>query len=193
MSRSATCAAGRKAPASSRRDSNECHRRPRDAGPPPFGRILARGESAGLWRRLKPFGGGTMGTMSRLRACRSLLALVVAMLLATAQPISAVPGGGQPDRTAPVTQARGLPASGWASGDVTVTLSATDSGSGVAYTRFSVDGSAPQTYTTPLAFTTEGTSTIKYWSVDKASPANVEATKTALVRIDRVAPALTLT
>ncbi len=76
---------------------------------------------------------------------------------------------------------------GWQAVPVGVTLTAADSGSGVAATRFRLNGSAAATYAGPVSASAEGTNTLQYWSVDAAG--NVEATKTATVLIDTVAPA----
>src|SRR5262249_36527082 len=92
------------------------------------------------------------------------------------------------DLTAPATTASTLP--DWSNGDVTLTLSATDSLSGVAGTFFTVDGGATQSGTSVL-LTDEGVHTVTFWSVDNA--ANVDATHTASVRSDKTAPSITVT
>lgn len=89
------------------------------------------------------------------------------------------------DRTAPVTTAN-APAN-WTNADVTVTLSADDALSGVAETRYTVDGGAEQVGTS-VPFTAEGTYELSYWSVDEAG--NAETPKTATIRIDRTAPTI---
>ncbi|KIL38335.1 hypothetical protein SD70_27070 [Gordoniibacillus kamchatkensis] len=89
------------------------------------------------------------------------------------------------DTTAPVT-ANNAPA-GWVNKDVTVTLTASDSGSGVASTCYTVDGGAVQEGTS-VVITAEGKHVISYWSVDKAG--NVESPHTAVVQIDKTAPTL---
>ena len=74
-----------------------------------------------------------------------------------------------------------------------IRLSATDTQSGVAVIRYTLDGSDPTlsspTYTAP--FTVSTTTTVKYRAWDNAG--NVEATKTQLVRIDTVAPTVAIT
>ena len=67
-----------------------------------------------------------------------------------------------------------------------MTLSATDALSGVASTYYSLNGGAATTYTAPVALTTDGTTTVKYWSVDRAG--NTETSKTATALIDMTAP-----
>ncbi|TLM71587.1 MAG: hypothetical protein FDZ70_08840, partial [Actinobacteria bacterium] len=92
------------------------------------------------------------------------------------------------DTLAPVTTASGVPA-GWASAPVTVTLSAADATSGVAWTRYRVGSGAVQTYTAPFAVSAPGTTTVYFWSADNAG--NAETTGTATVRIDTLAPVTT--
>jgi hypothetical protein len=75
------------------------------------------------------------------------------------------------DLTAPTT-------SGSASGG-TVTLSASDSLSGVKATYYTVDGGAPQTYTAPFTVAAGQQHTVRYWSVDKAG--NQEAARSLTV------------
>ena len=64
-------------------------------------------------------------------------------------------------------------------------MTASDSGSGVAATNYTVDGGAQQTGTT-FALTTEGIHSIAYWSVDNTG--NIEAKQTATIKIDKTAP-----
>ncbi|MBA4370975.1 MAG: hypothetical protein C0418_05280 [Coriobacteriaceae bacterium] len=93
------------------------------------------------------------------------------------------------DTTPPVTSVSGVPG-GWSSTDVTVTLTATDTGgSGVASTWYSLDGGAPQLYTLPFGLSTPGTTTVACWSIDVA--ANTETSHSADVRIDKTPPATT--
>jgi hypothetical protein len=92
------------------------------------------------------------------------------------------------DLTAPSTSASSAP--DWSNTSVTVTLSATDTLSGVAATHFTVDGGGVQTGTS-VVLSTEGIHTVNYWSVDNAG--NTEATHTATVKIDLSAPSITVT
>ena len=76
----------------------------------------------------------------------------------------------------------------------TVTLTPTDGGSGVAATYYTTDGSTPTTGSsqgTSIALSSDGTYTIKYFSVDKVG--NTESVKTAgtTICIDKTAPAPT--
>jgi peptidoglycan/xylan/chitin deacetylase (PgdA/CDA1 family) len=83
--------------------------------------------------------------------------------------------------------------SGWHTASVNVSLSAVDSGgSGVAFIRYTTDGSDPSfsgpVYSSP--FTVASTTTVKYRAWDNAG--NVEATNAQLVQIDTTAPQITL-
>ena len=91
------------------------------------------------------------------------------------------------DKTAPVTAASGVPA-GWSNANVAVTLTpASDGKSPIASTQYRLQGSAAwTTYAGAFTVSAEGASTYEYRSTDGA--ANVEATKTLTVRIDKTAP-----
>ena len=95
------------------------------------------------------------------------------------------------DTIAPITTASGLP-DGWSKNPVSVELTATDVGYGVDKTYYRIDSGETTTYADPISITAEGATELEYWSVDRATPANVEATKTATVRIDKTAPAVSL-
>jgi cytochrome c len=97
---------------------------------------------------------------------------------------------GLPDTTAPTTThtlAPPAPASGWHTGDVTLTL-ATEAG---ATTQYKLGGGAFQSYTAPVTLSDEGTTTVTYRSTD--ADGNVEADKTVTVKIDKTAPTSTAT
>ncbi len=74
----------------------------------------------------------------------------------------------------------------WHKDPVTVTLAATDAGSGVAVTEYRVDGGSWQTYATGFSVDTEGDHTVQFYSVDRMG--NQESTQTAHVKIDMTAP-----
>jgi uncharacterized lipoprotein YddW (UPF0748 family) len=101
-----------------------------------------------------------------------------------------------PDILAPQTSAAVTPATpdgqnGWYKTAPTITLSANDNCAGVSATEYSTDGGETwQTYSAPFAFSTEGTTTILYRSMDRA--ANSETAKSVTLKIDTSAPALTL-
>jgi hypothetical protein len=59
--------------------------------------------------------------------------------------------------------------------DVTVTLNATDTESGVDRTMYNLDNAGWTRYTTPFIVSNNGTHTVQYYSVDKAG--NIETTK----------------
>jgi N-acetyl-beta-hexosaminidase len=99
------------------------------------------------------------------------------------------------DTTAPTTSIRcnGSACPTWLNASATISLSSTDTQSGVASIHYTTDGSTPTlsspTYTAP--FTLSATTTVKYRAWDNAG--NVEATKTQLIQIDTVAPAVAIT
>jgi hypothetical protein len=90
------------------------------------------------------------------------------------------------DRTAPTTAISG-DSNEWTTGDVTVSLTASDNLSGVASTTYAVDGSAPQTGRS-FTLSDDGDHTVTFYSTDRAG--NVEAARTAHVRIDKTAPTI---
>lgn len=87
------------------------------------------------------------------------------------------------DQTPPVTTDDAK--AGWHNSAQTVTLAATDDGTGVIRTFYSVDG-APYAEGRTIAVESEGVHTIRYYSIDAAG--NEEAVRTATVRIDRSGP-----
>jgi hypothetical protein len=94
------------------------------------------------------------------------------------------------DSTPPVSTiaCNGSPCAGWYGSPVTVSLSATDSGAGVAFIRYTTDGSDPSAaspqYSGP--FTVNATTTVKYAAWDTVG--NAEATKSQAVQIETAAP-----
>jgi len=89
------------------------------------------------------------------------------------------------DSTAPVTQAD-VP--GVTVGqDTTITLTATDVGSGVQATYFTIDGGAQQSGAS-IRVPADGPHTLAYWSVDWAG--NVESKHTATVSLDKTPPVI---
>jgi hypothetical protein len=95
------------------------------------------------------------------------------------------------DATAPTTTASVSPptpdlANGWRSGSATVTLSASDGTSGVASTKYSIDGGSTQTYSAPFTISSEGSHTVSYWSTDNAG--NQESAQSLTVKLDLNAP-----
>ena len=90
------------------------------------------------------------------------------------------------DLTPPVTTLEAAP--GWAAVDRSLTLAATDNLSGVAVTRFRVDGGVLQDGDL-VALTEPGRHAVEYWSVDRAG--NQEVPRTAVLVLDRQAPTVT--
>lgn len=92
------------------------------------------------------------------------------------------------DVTVPSTTSSGID-NAWHNSPVTVTLTATDTTSGINKTYYSIDGSNPAVvYASPFTISNEGVYTVKYYSTDKAG--NSEAVKTApyQVKIDKTSP-----
>ena len=80
-------------------------------------------------------------------------------------------------------------ATGYYRSAVSVTLSATDAGSGVASIRYTTDGSTPSATTGTSysgSFSVASTATVRYRAFDNAG--NAESVNTALIQIDSVAP-----
>ena len=96
------------------------------------------------------------------------------------------------DEAAPVTTATTDPAAGangWFTGPVSVSLSATDEGTGVDRTEYTVDGGAWTPYTEPFTVSGDKAHQVQYRSVDKNG--NVEEAKSLAVSIDATAPLTT--
>jgi len=102
------------------------------------------------------------------------------------------------DMTAPVTTATLDPAvpngeRGWYISDVTVTLAASDPdladgspGSGVASTKYRVNGGAWEDYADPFVVGTEGWNQVDFYSTDVAG--NVETAKNVRFKLDKTPP-----
>jgi hypothetical protein len=110
---------------------------------------------------------------------------------------SATVGGIKIDRTAPVTTAS-VPAplaTGWYAGPVTVTLDAQDGLSGVAATRYSVDGGATRPYTDAFDVSAPGKHTVRFWSTDVAGNTEDSDGDAHVIafKIDDIAPTTTVT
>jgi hypothetical protein len=103
------------------------------------------------------------------------------------------------DTVPPTTTISASPASnamGWNNSDVTITLNASDSGTGVQDINITLTGaqSGSKTVTgstTTFSITTEGQTTVSYYSVDNAG--NTEAAKTVTIFLDKTPPVTTAT
>ena len=120
-----------------------------------------------------------MGEGSGLHASKVVSDLAGNTIAADSSPVDI-------DRTAPTTGISGA-SKGWSNGTVTVTLSPSDNLSGVATTRYSIDGGSTVSGTT-LQLSSEGDHSISFFSTDKAG--NTEAAQTARVKIDKTAPTI---
>lgn len=99
------------------------------------------------------------------------------------------------DATPPVTEILLEPAfpnglDGWYVSPVTVALVATDEGTGVARTEYSLDGGPWQEYQHPFPVTADGRHTIRFRSVDQAG--NAEPVREAALAIDATPPVVTI-
>jgi hypothetical protein len=80
---------------------------------------------------------------------------------------------------------------GWYSTTPSFTLSASDSGSGVASTKYQIDGGITHTYTGSPVEIADGQHTVSYWSVDNAGNTETAHT-TGTIKVDTVAPTSSL-
>ncbi|TYC21298.1 DUF1349 domain-containing protein [Micromonospora sp. MP36] len=96
------------------------------------------------------------------------------------------------DATAPETTVtyEAANGAGWHRGDIAVTLTATDSTSGIAATEYQLDGGAWTAYTGPVIVSGDGSHELAYRSTDKAGNVEVAATKT--FKIDGIAPSVSI-
>ena len=96
------------------------------------------------------------------------------------------------DTTAPLTQATGsgtVGTNGWYRSAVQVSLAAADNLSGVQTIFYKLDGGTTKTYTTAFSVSGNGSHTVNFWSVDKAT--NTETTRTLAINIDSNTPGVT--
>ncbi len=131
---------------------------------------------------------GTAGTPSTQVTVDTALSKMVLPIVGGAAKARA---SGLTDEAAPASSASA--SGGWIA-TKTVTLTAADGdGSGVASIAYSLDGGAPTTVTGDHASVTvgEGVTTLRFAATDRAG--NTEAERAVTVRVDTVAPALTLT
>ncbi|KAA0548785.1 hypothetical protein FZW96_06915 [Bacillus sp. BGMRC 2118] len=91
------------------------------------------------------------------------------------------------DKTAPVTVSNVTEE--WANEDVVVTLTSTDEHSGLSATYFSINGS-PYQQGTMFTVKQEGVNTVSFFTTDRVG--NREQAQTAVVKIDKTAPELSM-
>lgn len=104
------------------------------------------------------------------------------------------PQAASPSGTPPVTTASlSGPTendSGWYTGSVTVTLTATATGgASVANTYYTIDGGSQETYSGPFTISGDGTHTFTFWSVDTSG--DTESAHSQTVEIDSTEPVTT--
>lgn len=92
------------------------------------------------------------------------------------------------DGSAPTTNISlvGTSSNGWRTTPVQVTLSPSDTRSGVAGTYYTVDGGPTQTYSGPFMINESAIHQVNYWSVDNVG--NTEVQKLETIKIDKEAP-----
>jgi outer membrane protein assembly factor BamB len=93
------------------------------------------------------------------------------------------------DATAPATTTTVTGTSGtngWYVSAAQVSLTASDSDSGVQNSYYQIDGGAVQSYASPFSISANGQHTVQYWSVDSAG--NTEAHQSLTLTIDTSAP-----
>lgn len=93
------------------------------------------------------------------------------------------------DKTAPTTShslSGTVGNNNWYISDVVVTLSYSDTVSGIYSVKYRVDNGVWQDYTPSFTISSEGTHTIEYYATDNAS--NIETTKSSSFKIDKTAP-----
>jgi len=94
-----------------------------------------------------------------------------------------------PTTTMELTGTTGL--NGWYRSDVTVTLMPTDNGgSGVAITKYSIDGITWSNYQDPFIISKEGTTNLRYWSADNAG--NQAGESQSDIQLDMTTPDVTI-
>lgn len=99
-----------------------------------------------------------------------------------------------PDNIVPITTASSIGtigANGWFRSDASVSLSATDAGSGVNATFYRIGTSGSWSdYSSPFVISSDGNHTVQFYSMDNVG--NVESVKNISIRIDRTGPTLTI-
>jgi hypothetical protein len=78
--------------------------------------------------------------------------------------------------------------SGWYRSPVLVTLTATDAGSTVRQTLFTLDGAPQATYAGPFTIASDGVQQLSFYSLDTCN--NIETAKTIQVKIDQTPPTI---
>ncbi len=98
------------------------------------------------------------------------------------------------DKVPPVTNLT-LPVQEWYNTNVTITLSATDCGTGVQEVHYSINGGSEfiaSGSTASINVTNEGCHALSYYSIDNATPANVEVSNQVAFCIDKTPPSITI-
>lgn len=157
-----------------------------------LGSIESRGSSfdaADTWRAGASFTPASTPASARYDGSASGVTVDSIAFVGTTATLRASIDGAQ-DLAAPVTVASPSPANAfaeWVASNVTLVLSATDDVSGIAWTRYSLNGAAEQDYNgAPFTVSAEGITTVRYRSQDNSGNAETAATKT--IAIDKTPP-----
>lgn len=97
------------------------------------------------------------------------------------------------DTTAPLTQVAfsgTAGTNGWYRGTVQVSISATDNVAGVNTINYMIDNGTTKLYTAPFNYSSNGSHTISYWSIDKVL--NSETVRVLPIKIDTTKPNATV-
>src|SRR2546425_8253697 len=121
---------------------------------------------------------GTPGTYTAVLQVNDSLGL----LDDAAEPVRV--DGSPPITTASLSGPSGL--NGWYTGNVSVSLAATEDVGGVARTNYSLDHGAWQAYVGAFLVTVDGDHSLSYFSTDNAD--NIEATKATEIKVDGTPP-----
>src|SRR3989338_4887907 len=98
------------------------------------------------------------------------------------------------DSQAPSSAISGTGEGDWRNTSATITLTASDSVSGVDKIYYSTDGSEPKNeYSAAITLSSEGTYTVKYYSTDKAGNSGEVKTADYQIKIDNTAPSGSIT
>ena len=97
--------------------------------------------------------------------------------------------GTDPTSSATITGTVGQ--NGWYVTKPVLSVATTDTGSGVAAKRYSIDGGSAKPIAGPITIGANGTTVVRYWGVDRAG--NVETARSKTFKVDFVKPVTTAT
>lgn len=133
------------------------------------------------WSQVYPGPGETFGKAIAIDGDRNVFAAGDGILVKYGQ------DSGMPVTTIGLSGTSGK--NGWYVSDVVVSLSAVDAESGVAETRYGIDGWNWTNYTAPFTISSEGQTVVSFFSIDLAW--NIEPTQQRIVNVDKTSPIVT--